>query len=41
MYPKVFNNYQLEFIIWALNHLGLAPIKAAPIFYRDVAKYNE
>lgn len=41
MYPKVFNYYQLEFIIWALNYLSLLPIKAAPLFYRDIIKHNE
>ncbi|CAD8118978.1 unnamed protein product [Paramecium sonneborni] len=40
LFPKVFNQYQCEFLIWSFQHFQIAPVLVAPIFYRTLGKYE-
>ncbi|CAD8094891.1 unnamed protein product [Paramecium primaurelia] len=36
LFPKVFNQFQCQFIIWSFQHFQIVPVLVAPIFYRSL-----
>ncbi|CAD8162343.1 unnamed protein product [Paramecium octaurelia] len=40
MFPKVFNLYQCQFVIWSFQHFQMAPVLVAPIFYRTLGNHQ-
>ncbi|CAK59403.1 unnamed protein product (macronuclear) [Paramecium tetraurelia] len=41
MFPKVFNQYQCQFVIWSFQHFQMAPVLVAPIFYRTLGTHQK